>query len=418
MSGTGAHVVIIGGGVVGVTSAYYLNQRGYQVTVLDRGTVGGACSHGNCGLVTPSHVLPLAEPGVLQMGLKAMLNSNGPLRIRPGLNLSLWRWLIKFARRCNEHDMLEAAAGIHALLASSRNLYDELIDREQLQCEWQPRGVLFVFKTQARLDKYAETDRIQSKHFQESARLMTAKEVIEFEPALRDDVVGAWYYQQDAFLRPDRLMSAWREKLAARGVKFVEHCDVQSFTANGKSVGSVKTAGQEFKADIVLVCTGAWTPQLQSQIGANLPIQPGKGYSMTMTKPAIVPKVAMLLPEVRVGVTPMDTGYRLGSIMELAGYDDSLREERLSLLTNGAKQFLRDPIGQQVEEKWFGWRPMTYDSVPIIDRASRWNNVWLAVGHNMLGLSMAPATGRLVGEMIAGDNPHIDPHHYRLSRFN
>jgi D-amino-acid dehydrogenase len=410
-------VVIVGGGVIGITAAHFLQQQGYAVTVIDRGKIGAACSHANCGLVTPSHVLPLAEPGVLQMGLKAMFDRNGPLRIRPGLNFSLWSWLLKFAKRCNEKDMLNSAAGIHAILQSSRGLYDQLIASESLNCEWQPKGVLFVFKTPAGLDHYAEVDQIQGKNFGAYAQRMTRGEVLDFEPALRDDIAGAWYYPQDGFLRPDRLMKAWRASLEQRGVIFLEDTPMESLAGQGTDVKAVRVAGQDLSADKFLICTGAWTPMLQDQIGSSMPIQPGKGYSMTMSRPAICPQVAMLLPEHRVAVTPMESGYRLGSIMELGGYDESLREERLSLLRNGAQHYLREPLGEHVEERWYGWRPMTYDSLPIIDRAPRWGNLWVAAGHSMLGLSMAPGTGKLVTELMTGQPPHIDPHPYRISRF-
>ncbi len=417
MSQSGKQVVIIGGGVVGTTVAHYLNQAGYPVTVVDRGSIGGACSHGNCGLVTPSHVLPLAEPGVLQQGIKAMLNPFGPLRINPGFDVTRWKWLMKFARRCNEHDMLQSAAAIHALLQSSRSLYDQLIQELSIQCEWQPRGVLFVFKTAKQFEAYEETDHLQSSHFDVSAKRMTANEVAEFEPALKPGMAGGWYYQRDAFMRPDQLMQSWKSILTQRGVRFVEHAQVKGLVGSTSGVTAVKTDREEIRAEMVLVCTGAWTPELQSELGTQIPIQPGKGYSLTMSRPEISPRVAMLLPEHRVAVTPMESGYRLGSIMEIAGYDSSIRESRLRLLTEGAKVYLRDPLGVEVQEKWYGWRPMTYDSVPIIDRAPRWNNVWIAAGHNMLGLSMAPATGKLMCELITGQPPHLDPQPYRVSRF-
>jgi D-amino-acid dehydrogenase len=168
---------------------------------------------------------------------------------------------------------------------------------------------------------------------------------------------------------------------------------------------------------VFIIATGAWTPLLSSHIGYRLPIQPGKGYSMTMPRPAICPRIPMLLMEHRVGVTPMQSGYRLGSTMEFAGYDTSLRPQRLELLRRGAAACLRDPYCEPIEEAWYGWRPMTYDSVPVIDRSPKYANLYLAAGHNMLGLSMAPATGQLVAELVAEETPHIDPAPYAISRF-
>ena len=171
------------------------------------------------------------------------------------------------------------------------------------------------------------------------------------------------------------------------------------------------------EADEYVVATGALTPRLNEWLGCQIPIQPGKGYSMTMAHPSICPKYPMLLPEHRVAVTPMESVYRLGSIMEFAGYDESLRESRLRLLTEGASHYLREPRGTPVDETWFGWRPMTPDSRPVIDHSPTMSNLVIAAGHNMLGLSMAPGTGRLVSELVTGAEPHLDPAPYAVSRF-
>ncbi len=151
-----------------------------------------------------------------------------------------------------------------------------------------------------------------------------------------------------------------------------------------------------------IVAAGAWTPLLNEHLGCRVPIQPGKGYSLTMPRPAVCPKIPLIFPETRVAVTPFQSGYRLGSTMEFAGYDESIRPERLQLLKDGATGYLREPYCEPVLEEWFGWRPMTYDSLPIIDRSPKYENVMIAAGHNMLGLSMAPATGKLVAETGGG----------------
>jgi D-amino-acid dehydrogenase len=156
---------------------------------------------------------------------------------------------------------------------------------------------------------------------------------------------------------------------------------------------------------------------LNAELGCRVPIQPGKGYSLTMPRPAVCPTYPLIFEEHRVAVTPFASGYRLGSTMEFAGYDDTLDRSRLGLLTDAAKLYLKDPFAEPVQEEWWGWRPMTSDSVPVIDRAPAASNVLIAAGHNMLGLSMAPATGKLVAEMLSGGATHIDPAPYSLKRF-
>jgi D-amino-acid dehydrogenase len=416
-----SRAVIIGGGVIGVACAYYLRERGWQVTLVDRGRIGGGCSHGNCGFVSPSHVLPLAVPGAVRYALASMLKKNSPFHIKPRLDWRLWNWLFCFARRCNTTDMLAAGRACHALLESSRTLYQELISREFLDCEWQTEGLLFVYNTRRGFDAYAQTDAILAEHFGLPAKHLDGDALTEFEPALRPDLAGAFYYDDDAHLRPDRLMAEWRRVLAARGVEILENCEFQGFagsSSNGSQNASwAITSRGDLSAGAFIVATGAWTPLLARQIGCRLPIQPGKGYSMTMPRPAVCPRIPMLLMEHRVGVTPMQSGYRLGSTMEFAGYDTSLRPERLELLRRGAAACLRDPYCEPVEEAWYGWRPMTYDSVPVIDKSPKYDNLYLAAGHNMLGLSMAPATGKLVAEIVDGQSPHIDPAPYSFSRF-
>jgi D-amino-acid dehydrogenase len=417
MNGPNKRAVVIGGGVIGVASAYFLRQSGWDVTLVDKGQVGKGCSHGNCGYVSPSHVLPLAQPGAIGRTIKAMLSRNSPFSIRPRLSGSLWSWLFHFARRCNERDMLESGRAIQALLNSARKLYDELFSQERLDVEWEARGLVFVLLTKPAMEHFAEADKLLRENFGLSATRYDGDAVVELEPALKSGLAGGWHYQCDGHLRPDKLMSSWRALLIDRGVSVHEQCEFQRFVGRNGRAAAVQTNRDEFAGDMFVVATGAWTPLLKLDLGCRIPIQPGKGYSMTMARPARCPKLPMLFEEHRVGVTPMQSGYRLGSIMEFAGYDPRLNRRRLRLLTEGAKHYLHEPTAEPVVEEWFGWRPMTWDSRPIIGRSPALSNVFLAAGHNMLGLSMAPATGKLIAELANGAAPHVDPAPYSPARF-
>lgn len=403
---------VIGGGVIGVACAHYLNRAGWAVTVLDKGTTGGGCSHGNVGFVCPSHVLPLAEPGAVRKTLASMLRPGAAFRVKPRLDPALWSWLWHFARRCNKGDMIAAGHGIQPLLESSLALYRDLVQTDGIACEWQERGLLFVYQTREAFDAYAATDRLLAEAFHEPARRLEGDELLKLEPALKPGLAGGWYYEHDAHLRPDRLMTSWKQVLTDRGVTFLERCEFQGFTE-----AAACTSQGEIPADAFVVATGAWTPLLAKHLGVRVPIEPGKGYSVTMPRPAVCPNIPILFPEHRVGVSPMESGYRIGSIMEFAGYDESIAPQRLALLTDGASHYLQTPRSEPIQEQWYGWRPMTWDSLPVIDRVPGHSNVFLAVGHNMLGLSMAPATGNLIAEMITGGAPHIDPRPYRVGRF-
>ncbi len=409
-------VIVVGGGVIGAACAYYLSQAGWQVTILERGEFGRGCSHGNCGFICPSHVLPLAEPGAIGKALRAMLSKNSPFSIRPRWDPRLWIWLLKFARRANRPDMLAAGEGCQALLNSSLELYKSLLAAESMDCEWQQQGLLLAFQHPDTMQAYAETATLLHEHFHLPSERYDGRQVCQLEPALREGLAGGWHFRADAHLRPDKLMSEWRRVLLARGVQIREQSDIVDFVREGDRARAVVTPQGELQAAAFVVATGAMTPRLEQTLGCRVPIQPGKGYSITMPRPARCPQIPLLFPETHVGVTPMKSTYRLGSTMEFAGYDMSLPQQRLDLLRRGAKPFLDDPGGEPIIERWYGWRPMTYDGLPIIDRVPALSNVLIAAGHNMLGMSMAPATGKLVAELLGDQALHIDPTPYSLRR--
>jgi D-amino-acid dehydrogenase len=413
-----ARAVVIGGGVVGACCAYELARAGYAVTIIDRGAFGAGCSHANCGYVCPSHVLPFAAPGAIWSTLKTLFARNSPLKVRPRVALTNLRWFLGFARRCNARDMMNAGRAIQALLNSSRALFDEMIRAERIECEWESKGLLFVFRTPKHFDHYAHTDELLRREFAMPAKRFDSAALAALEPALKPGMAGGYLYESDAHLRPDKLMSELKRVLVAQGVEIREYEAARGFAQTSGAVTAVQTSKSEVSADHVVVATGAWTPQLNAALGCRVPIQPGKGYSLTMPRPAQCPTYPLIFEEHRVAVTPFASGYRLGSTMEFAGYDERLNRKRLSLLTDAAKLYLRDPLAEPVQEEWWGWRPMTFDSVPVIGPAPATRNVIVAAGHNMLGLSMAPATGKLVRELIAGGAPHLDPAPYSLARFN
>ncbi|XAL99147.1 FAD-dependent oxidoreductase [Phycisphaeraceae bacterium D3-23] len=410
-------VVIVGGGVIGACSAYYLRKAGYVVTIVDQASYGQACSHGNCGLISPSHALPLAMPGAVAKALPMMLKKDAPMRVAPRIDPGLWLWLTKFAMRCKEAPMLASAVGRHALLQSSITHYRALLAEEQFDCEWEDRGALFVYQTEQGMDSYAKTDQ-WLQQFGLGAERIGGEELVRREPAIKPGVAaGAWFYEIDAHLRPDKLMSGLRTVLERMGVEILENTAVTGIAKDKRRARAVQTKAGDLDADHVVLATGALTPKLNKLIGASVPIQPGKGYSITMPRPGKCPAIPMVFQEHKVAVTPFRSGYRVGSTMEFTGYDTTINPDRIAALKTGAAVYLHEPTCEPVEEEWFGWRPMTYDGKPIIDRAPAMSNVVVAAGHNMLGLSMGAATGKLVSEIVAKDRPHLDVSAYAIDRF-
>ncbi|WP_437200796.1 NAD(P)/FAD-dependent oxidoreductase [Planctomicrobium sp. SH664] len=411
-------VVVVGAGVIGSACAHYLANRGVSVLLLDQGTFAGACSHGNCGYVSPSHILPLCKPGAISSSLKTLFQRNSPFKIRARFDYHLWSWFLRFALRCNQKDMIQAGHARHALLASSRQLYDELFAAKLLgDCDWETRGLLFVHQDPHHFEEFAKVDELLRKEYGQGATRLDAEALLKLEPALKPVVAGAWLYDCDAHLRPDMLMESWRQRLLAQGIALRENCEVTGLIRNDRGLQALQTSQGKIDVDQVVFATGAWSRLLQKDLKAPVPIEPGKGYSITMHRPEGCPNYPMILEDHRVAITPSATAYRLGSTMEFAGFDKTLRDDRLKLLTDAARMYLHTPLSEPIVEKWYGWRPMSCDGVPIIGRIPRLNNVWMAAGHSMLGLSMATATGKLVAEMLTGATPHLDPHPYRIERF-
>jgi D-amino-acid dehydrogenase len=412
----GARVAIIGGGVIGAASAWFLRAAGHEVAVLDAGRFGAGCSHGNCGMVCPSHVLPLAEPGAVSQALGTLFRPGSPLVLRPQISSDFWAWLMAFARRCNERDMMEAGRANQPLLERSLHHYQTWQRDEQFTCQWHVNGLLFVYRDPEPMHAYAEVDRLLSEAFHLPARQFRGRELAEFEPSLRSDLAGGFWYEEDAQLRPDLLMRNLQQRLESRGVRIFEQTQVERVRTEGDRAVGLDTSRGFLPVDAVVLAAGMASKELAATLGYRAPLLAGKGYSLTLPPQAAGPHVPMILMQDRVAITPLDDGLRIGSTMELGATSPTIPPNRLRLLTSGAAKYFREPLQGEAGEQWFGLRPMTPDGKPLIGWLPGMRNVLLASGHGMLGLSMAPATGELVAQLIGGQPPAIDPRPYRLVR--
>ena len=417
MGQSGDRVLVIGAGHIGIACAHYLLEHGFSVTVIDQGNIGGACSLANCGFIVPSHILPLTEPATLAKGLKSLPNPRAPFRVKPQLRPGLYRWLLQFARRCTHDRMLAGAAALKTILEASVDEYRQLFARRELDAAWKESGMLFVFRTTSALDAFGRDDALLTREFGLAARRIGGQELAEFEPALREGLSGAYFYEQDSFLKPDRLNDSWSGWLAERGVQFIENCQLDQIEISGGRVHDIVTSQGPMSADHYVFAIGAWSSLIADALGCDIPVEPGKGYSVTMSVPDVMPAHPMLFPEHSIGVTPFDDSYRIASMMEFAGFDTTIPAFRIRQLQDSARPYLNEPVGEKIEHTWYGWRPMTWDSLPIIGRVPRVSNALLATGHNMLGLTLAPATGRLVAELVAERPTHIPIEPYSPTRF-
>ena len=411
-------VIIVGAGHIGIACAHYLHAEGHDVTVIDQGRVGGACSSANCGFIVPSHVLPLTTPDALATGFKSVFQPRAAFRVKPQLRPALLRWMLEFARRCNRSDMLAAGATLHSLLEASAEEYGGLLPEPGLDSEWRTNGMLFVFAANKGFDEFGETNALLTSEYGLAAEHIAGDALADFEPALLDGLAGAWFYENDSHLRPDRLNASWARQLEESGVRFVEECCLDSVETDGNVLAGLETSTGRMHAEHYVFAAGAWSGGLASALDCRIPVEPGKGYSVTMTCPDTMPAHPMLMPEKHIGVTPFENGYRIASMMEFAGFDTSIPDFRIQQLQDSARPYLREPVGPELIDIWYGWRPMTWDSLPIIGRVPGLDNALLATGHNMLGLSLAPVTGKLIADLVAERPTDLPLEAISPARFN
>lgn len=401
--------------MIGLATALALIEAGRSVRVLDAGRVGCGASHGNCGTITPSHAPPLAAPGMVARGLRWMFTPDAPLYLKPRLDPALWRWLWRFAARCNVRDWRQSAHARSALLQDSRTRLSDWVVRYGLQCEFAETGLDYVFRQQVNFDHYAlECEAL--KEFGIASEVIAGLDYERGEPALKAGVAGAIHFPGDARLRPDRYVSELARVVRERGGIIEEDCRVKSVQGESGGASALTSRGPRAARELV-IALGAWSPALLRSLHLALPIQPGKGYSITYSRPSLVPRNAMVLKDRSVCVTAWDSGFRLGSTMEFSGYDDTLNPVRLAALERGAAEYLHEPVGASVHQRWCGWRPMTWDDLPVLGRAPRHAHVWIAAGHGMLGVSMSTASAQLMADLITGRPTAIDPTPYRMERF-
>lgn len=415
MPGARADVIVVGAGAIGLAAALALRAQGRQVRVIDRGRIGAATSHGNCGTVTPSHAPPLAAPGVPLRALRWMLDPRAPLYVRTRLDPVLWRWLLQFGARCNARDWLQSTRARGALLNDSRLRLADWVQAHALECEFDTRGLDYVFGDARNFDHYAaECEALNRQGI--ATACIDGVGYARANPAFHDRLAGAIHFSGDAQLRPDRYTAELARVLRAQGVVIDEQKDVQGFSDDAQGV-RVQVGGQALRARELVLATGPWSRDWARQLDLRVPIQPGKGYSLTWSRPAQVPKRPVVLKDHSVFVIAWREALRLGGTMEFAGADPQLRMARLQALQQAADHYLRAPRGAQLQEQWCGWRPMSVDDVPLIGRAPAHPHVWLAAGHGMLGISMSAGTGQLIADLVCGRTPAIDPAPYRPERF-
>jgi D-amino-acid dehydrogenase len=409
-------VIIVGAGMIGVCTAYYLAEPGYQVTILEKDEVACGSSFGNAGLLVPSHSVPLAAPGVLWQGVKWMFDQRSPFYIKPKLDLELLSWLWRFGRAASPHRMLAGLKAIDALGAASRDLFDDMIGAEQLNCDYQRKGWLLIYRDERQLAGAVEEMELLNQYGAQ-AKLLNRAESLRLAPGIQEGVIGGVYYPRECHLNPALFVRQLAANLERRGVIVHPHTEVLALSDINQPLIKVTTNNGTYKAKKLVITAGAWTAGMSKKIVPRLPVQPAKGYSLSLPPRPEITEVPLYLSEAKVAVTPLSNELRLAGTLELAGMDFSINQPRVEAILFAAEKYLGVNDKLQDLTPWCGLRPCSPDGLPFIGPVPGYKDLYLSTGHCMMGITLGPGTGKLLAQLVSGKKPFIDPTPYALERY-
>ncbi len=411
-------VTIIGGGIIGLSSAYYLQRAGWDVTVIDKEDFLDNCSYGNAGYVCPSHFIPLAAPGIIKQGLKWMLNSKSPFYVKPTLSKALFDWGFKFMKSATAEHVEKSAVPLRDIALLSQQEYEIWTKEVGFDFAYEHKGLLEIFQTEANAEHAKHT--VEKAHkLGLDAELLNYDQMQALEPHTKINGLGAIFFKCDGHLYPNKLMKGLILKLKELGVKLLPKQEAVRFEKKANSVTKVITADQSFETDHVVVATGSWSREVAALLDVRIPLMPGRGYSVTLENSPYKVNYPSILVEGRVAITPMDGNkIRFGGTMEVVSTNTPPRYNRVEGILNAVKSFYPEfNISMPSNDKiWYGYRPCSADGLPYIGKTSKWGNVTIATGHSMLGLSLGAGTGKLVTELVNETATSIDLKPFAVER--
>ncbi len=413
-------VIIIGGGIIGLSCAYYLQKSGHRVTVIDKTDISDNCSYGNAGYVCPSHFIPLATPGIVKQGLKWMLNSKSPFYVQPRFSRSLISWGMKFMKSAKPEKVEAAAIPLRDISLLSKACYEEWLRNNNFDFAYEKKGLLEIFQTKEKEEHAHHTLEKAHQLGLTDTVLLSASEVFAMEPQTKINAIGAIWFKCDAHLYPNKLMHQLIQHLKDAGVLFQTGEEVKGFSRSNGEIKQVITAKDQYDSDTVVLAAGAWSRDLARMMNISIPLVGGRGYSITFENSPYKINYPAVLMESRVALTPMDGNkIRFGGTMEITSTQTAPRMNRVIGLLNGVKKFFPefDPPVPPVEKVWYGYRPCSADGLPYIGKVKQYKNLVLATGHSMLGLSLGAGTGKLVNEIINEQPASMDIAPFDPGRF-
>jgi len=413
-------VCVIGGGVIGLSVAWYLQKRGYKVTVLERGSPEhDGCSLGNAGMIVPSHFVPLAAPGMVSLGIKMMANPQSPFYIRPRLSRDLIGWGLQFVKSANAAHVTRSAPLLRDLNLASRRAYEDLSTHFGGEFGLVKKGLLMLCRTEKALHEEGQTA-IKAKALGIPAEVLTPEQTTQLDPNICRDIAGAVYFPQDCHLNPRRFVAGLTRDLLANGAAFRWNTEATGWRTRDTHIEAIQTQNGDLSCDEYVLAGGVWSSSLARDLHIDLPMQAGKGYSVTLQHPRQLPSICSILTEARVAVTPMGETLRVGGTMEIAGLDERINLQRVQGIINSVPAYFPKFSVDDFKDApvWHGLRPCSPDGLPYIGRFARFTNLTAATGHAMMGLSLAPVTGQIVAALLSDETPEFDLTLLRPERFN
>jgi D-amino-acid dehydrogenase len=413
------HVVIVGAGIVGLSTAWFLLRRGVRVTVLDRESIAESASCGNAGLLSIGHY-PLTRPGVSWRGLKWMFDATSPLYIKPRPDWSLLSWLWSFHRHCNQRHLDRCMAVLCDMGFKTLAIYEEMIREESIDCDYARDGWLDVVLRPENMDA-AEAEAASLTRYGYAYRRLTGDELRARDPIFRPEVAGAMHYTDSAHAHPADFLVGLARACRTRGAEIRTDALVTGFErtkGGGERIAGVRLAdGSVVEGDAVVIAAGVWTDGLARELGVRVPMMGARGYHIQLRNLPMLPTTGMVLHETFVAVTPMRDELRLAGTLEIDRLDQPWRRERLEKLPRGALAYLQGIDQAKRVTEWAGYRPCTSDGMPVLGFGRRAPNVLLAGGHAMMGMTLGPVTGKAAAELLFGERPCFDVSMLAADRF-
>ncbi|MFD0793307.1 NAD(P)/FAD-dependent oxidoreductase [Mucilaginibacter litoreus] len=410
--------IIIGSGIIGLFSAYYLNKAGWEVEILEQGDLNDNASFGNAGMIVPSHFVPLAAPGMIEQGIRWMFNSKSPFYVKPSLSGELIGWGLKFLKAANRQHVENAAEPLRDLSLLSRKLYLDFEKEAGFDFGFADKGILMLFKT-AKIEDEERHMLEKAKQLGLDAEYLNADQCRKLQPDVELDVLGAVHYRCDAHLYPNKLIAGLLNYLQNAGVTIHRNTPVTKIEHSGGQITQIISNGKSFKADSYVLATGSWTPAIAKLAALNIPMMPGKGYSFMFGEPQHRMTTPSLLCEARVSVTPMNGHIRFGGTMEIGKINQQVNMNRVAGIVESIPRYFPNfkPAMPAQKDIWYGFRPCSPDGLPYIGSSDKYHNLAVATGHGMMGLSLAPATGKLIQELLSGQSTTIGIKAFVPSRY-